>query len=94
MKDPRAIIMAPVISEKSYEEIDRARYSFKVDQRANKTEIGQAIEEIFNVTVLSVNTMRMRGKKRRMGWTQGRTAHWKKAVVTLREGDKIDIFEK
>lgn len=94
MREARSIILAPVISEKSYEEIESARYSFRVDMRANKTEIGKAVAEIFNVTVLDVNTMRVRGKRRRMGWTQGRTSDWKKAIITLKKGDKIDIFEK
>jgi len=69
------------------------KYSFEVDRNANKAQIKHAIEEIFNVTVTKVHTMNMRGKMRRRGMQIGYTADWKKAIVTLTEGDRIELFE-
>ena len=69
------------------------KYCFRVAKDANKIEIKNAIEEIFKVTVINVNTVNVHGKMKRMGRTQGKTASWKKAVVTLREGDSIEVFE-
>lgn len=93
MKDPRDVIVRPVISEKSYAQIDKNKYTFEVAPTAKKEEIRQAIEEIFKVHVTAVNTIKMRGKRKRQGWTSGRTRDWKKAIVTLREGDRIEMFE-
>ncbi|NLM96776.1 MAG: 50S ribosomal protein L23 [Halanaerobiaceae bacterium] len=94
MKDARDIIIAPLISEKSMSMIEENNtYTFKVDKRANKIEIRKAIEEIFNVSVVKVNTMNMRGKKRRLGYHEGKKPDWKKAMVKLAEGDRIEIFE-
>lgn len=94
MKDPRDIIIAPVISEKSIAMIEKSNtYTFKVDKRANKVEIRKAIEEIFNVNVLKVNTVNMLGKTRRLGYRQGKRPDWKKAMVKLAEGNRIEIFE-
>jgi len=93
MKDPRDVIVRPVISEKSYAQIDQNKYTFEVAPTAKKEEIRQAIEEIFKVHVTAVNTIKMRGKRKRQGWTSGRTRDWKKAIVTLREGDRIEMFE-
>lgn len=94
MKDARDIIIAPLISEKSMLMIeDNNTYTFRVDKRANKIEIRNAIEEIFNVDVLKVNTMNILGKKRRLGYTQGKRPDWKKAMVKLAEGNRIEIFE-
>lgn len=94
MKDPRDIIIAPMISEKSVGMIeDNNTYTFKVDKRANKIEIRNAVEEIFNVDVLKVNTINMLGKKRRLGRNEGKRPDWKKAMVKLAEGDRIEIFE-
>ncbi|WP_027339538.1 50S ribosomal protein L23 [Halonatronum saccharophilum] len=94
MKDPRDIIIAPHISERSMIDMESNNfYTFKVDLRANKTEIKKAVEEIFDVKVDKVNTMRVPGKKRRMGYHQGRTPEWKKAKVKLVDGDVIEIFE-
>ena len=90
-KDPRDVIVAPVVSEKSYGLIDRGQYTFLVDRRANKTEIKIAIEKIFDVKVASVNTIVRRGKPRRTRWGVGRRKTTKRAIVTLREGS-IDIF--
>lgn len=93
MKDPRDIILAPVVSEKSYDQIeDFNTYTFVVDPRANKTEIKEAVQAIFGVTVESVNTMNRQGKYKRTGWIVGRRADSKRAVVKLADGDSIDIF--
>lgn len=90
--DPRDIIIRPVVSEKSYDLIGQNRYTFEVAKTANKTQIAQAIEEIFGVTVTGVNTMNVTGKPRRVRWVKGKTRSWKKAIVTLKAGDSIDIF--
>jgi large subunit ribosomal protein L23 len=90
-KDPRQIIVAPVVSEKSYGLIDHGKYTFLVDPRASKTEIKIAIERIFDVKVASVNTIKRLGKIRRTKWGSGRRKTTKRAIVTLREGS-IDIF--
>ncbi|MGH8935460.1 MAG: 50S ribosomal protein L23 [Acidimicrobiia bacterium] len=93
MKDPRDIILAPVVSEKSYDQIeDLNTYTFLVDRRASKTEIKQAVQSIFDVEVLSVNTMSRIGKRKRTGWVVGRRTHSKRALVKLAPGDSIDIF--
>jgi len=94
MKNPRDIIFEPVVSEKSYDMIDDENtYTFVVDWRANKTEIKQAIAEIFDVKVISVNTMNRKGKFKRTGYTLGKRKNTKRALVKLADGDKIDIFE-
>lgn len=93
MKDPHDVILYPVISEKSYSEIDRHKYTFMVDRRSNKSEIKDAVEEVFDVKVTSVNTMNTRGKPRRRGLTRGHTSGGKKAIITLAEGDSIEFFE-
>ncbi len=92
MYDPRDIIVRPIISEKSYDLIEQNRYTFEVAKTANKTQIAQAISEIFNVTVTNVNTMNVTGKPRRLRYAKGKTKDWKKAVVTLKAGDSIDIL--
>ena len=94
MRNPRDIIIEPVVSEKAYDGIDLLNaYTFLVDPRANKTQIRQAVEEIFEVKVRKVNTINRRGKKRRYGYKIGRRPDTKRAVITLADGDKIDIFE-
>ena len=93
MKLAREIIIKPVVTEKSVDLMQENKYCFKVAKDANKIEIKNAIEEIFKVTVVTVNTVNVHGKMKRMGRTQGMTASWKKAVVTLREGDSIEVFE-
>jgi len=90
--DPRDIIIRPIVSEKTYAMIEQNRYTFEVAKTANKTQIGQAIAEIFNVTVTDVNTMNVTGKPRRVRYAKGKTRDWKKAVVTLKQGDTIDLF--
>ncbi len=92
MYDPRDIIIRPIISEKSYDMIGQNRYTFEVAKSANKTQIAQAVSEIFGVTVTGVNTMNVTGKPRRLRYAKGKTRDWKKAVVTLKSGDTIDIF--
>ncbi len=91
--EARDIILKPLITEKSVAKMSEGKYAFKVRLDANKTQIKQAIEEIFGVTVTRVNTMRMRGKLRRQGKYIGRRSDWKKAIVQLKEGDSIQIFE-
>ncbi|MDR2567368.1 MAG: 50S ribosomal protein L23 [Bifidobacteriaceae bacterium] len=90
-KNPRDIIIKPVVSEKSYGLIDEGKYTFIVAPTANKTEIKIAIEKIFDVKVASVNTLNRQGKTRRTRYGEGRRKSTKRAVVTLREGT-IDIF--
>jgi large subunit ribosomal protein L23 len=92
MYDPRDIIIRPIISEKSYSMIEQNRYTFEVAKSSNKTQIAQAISDIFDVTVTDVNTMNVTGKPRRVRQAKGKTRDWKKAVVKLKAGDKLDIF--
>ena len=93
-KNPRDIIFEPVVSEKSYDLIqDLNTYTFVVDKRANKTEIKQAVAEIFDVRVTRVNTINRRGKVKRTGWKMGKRPDSKRALVTLAVGSSIDIFE-
>ena len=90
-KDPRDVIISPVVSEKSYGLIDQGKYTFLVDPRANKTEIRLAVEKIFGVKVSSVNTQNRQGKVKRTRFGPGRRKSTKRAIVTLSEGT-IDIF--
>jgi large subunit ribosomal protein L23 len=90
-KNPRDILFAPVVSEKSYGLLDEGKYTFVVDPRANKTEIKIAVEEIFGVKVESVNTMNRKGKARRTRFGVGKRKDTKRAIVTLKEAS-IDIF--
>lgn len=90
-KDPRDILIAPVVSEKSYGLLDEGKYTFLVDPRANKTEIKIAVEQVFSVKVASVNTANRQGKVLRTRKGSGRRKDTKRAIVTLREGS-IDIF--
>jgi large subunit ribosomal protein L23 len=90
---PRDVIIRPIVSEKSYAGIERNTYTFLVDPRANKTEIKEAVQTIWNVRVTSVNTIRRKGKVKRRRFTQGKRPDQKRAIVTLAEGDAIEIFE-
>ena len=90
-KDPRDVIIAPVVSEKSYSLIDQGKYTFLVDPRSNKTEIKLAIEKIFDVKVDSINTLNRTGKTRRTRFGTGKRKDTKRAIVTLKSGT-IDIF--
>ncbi len=92
--DPHQVIVRPVISEKSYNLIEsEGQYTFQVDKRANKNQIRNAVEQAFDVTVARVNTVNVKSKPKRQGLTRGRTATWKKAVVKLAPGDRIELFE-
>ena len=90
-KDPRDVLISPVVSEKSYGLLDDGKYTFVVDPRANKTEIKIAVEQVFGVKVASVNTINRKGKTRRTKFGLGKRKDTKRAIVTLREGT-IDIF--
>ena len=91
---PRDVILAPVVSEKSYSLLDNNAYTFQVHPDANKTEIRQAVEAIWDVKVVNVNTLTRKGKTKRFRFTQGKRADTKRAVVKLAPGDKIEIFEQ
>ncbi len=93
MKSHRDVIIRPVVSEKSYAGIDNRTYTFLVDPRSNKTEIKEAVQKIWEVRVTSVNTLNRQGKTKRRGYTKGKRADEKRAIVTLAEGDSIEIFE-
>jgi len=91
--DARNTIISPVVSEKSYALIGEGKYTFRVDDRAHKTQIAHAIEEIFDVKVAAVRTAKVRSKPKRRGLHQGRTRAWKKAIVQLAPGERIELFE-
>ena len=95
MRDPRSVILRPVVSEKSYALLDVGVYTFVVAPGANKTEIRAAVESIFNVRVMKVNTLNRKGKRKRnrRTFTFGTRPSTKRAVVTLAAGDRIDLFE-
>ena len=94
MRNIHEVIIRPVMTEKSTDQLDKHNaYTFVVDVDANKLEIARAVETLFKVKVKDVRTMNYRGKERRVGRHTGRRAAWKKAIVTLREGDTIEIFE-
>ena len=92
INDPRDILLAPVISEKSYALLDENKYTFVVSPDANKTQIKIAVEEVFGVRVTSVNTLNRQGKRTRTRFGFGKRADSKRAIVSLAEGDRIDIF--
>ncbi len=95
--DARNVIVRPVVSEKSYALIAEGKYTFRVDDRAHKTQIARAVEEIFDVDVASVRTSQVRGKpksrNRAGGIQRGKTRSWKKAIVQLAPGERIELFE-
>jgi large subunit ribosomal protein L23 len=93
MKDPRDIIISPIVSEKSYAAVQNKQYSFYIDPRVDKGEVKKAFEKIFNVTVLSVNTLNVKPKPKRLGKSTGYSTKMKKAIVTVGKKDKIDFFE-
>ena len=95
MKDPRDVVLAPIVSEKSYELLEANVYTFRVHPDASKPEIKDAVESLFDVTVLKVNTMNRKGKRRRnrRSPTFGRRPDVKRALVTLAEGDQIELFD-
>jgi large subunit ribosomal protein L23 len=93
VKTARDVIIRPVVSEKSYAGLDRNTYTFLVDKRANKTEIKEAVQAIWDVRVTAVRTLNRKGKVKRRRWTKGKRPDEKRAIVTLAEGDAIEIFE-
>jgi len=93
VKDIHDVILRPVISEKSYEMLDENKYTFIVDRNANKTHIRQAVEQIFDVKVTSVNTMNRKGKRKRRGLVVGKRPDTKRAIVTVAPGDRIELFD-
>ena len=90
---PNEVLLAPVVSEKSYSLIGDRKYTFKVHKNAHKTQIRQAVEELFDVQVMGVNIIKVQAKPKRRGMTKGTRPGWKKAIVQLREGQTIEIFE-
>jgi large subunit ribosomal protein L23 len=90
--DATRVIIRPVVSEKSYVLAEAGKYTFRVADTAHKTQIRQAIEQLFDVKVVAVRTSSVKSKPKRRGHTSGRTRHWKKAIVQVREGDSIPIF--
>jgi len=93
VKSSRDVIIRPVVSEKSYAGLEHNSYTFLVDPRSNKTEIKEAVQAIWDVRVTSVNTLKRKGKLKRRGYTKGRRPLEKRAIVTLAQGDAIEIFE-
>ena len=91
--EARQVLRSPVISEKSYALIAENKYTFRVHAQAHKTQIRAAVQEVFDVRVVDVRTMKMKSKPKRRGWTTGRTRSWKKAIVELAPGDRIELFE-
>lgn len=92
MADARSIIIRPIVSERSYDMIELNRYTFEVAKTAKKIEIAKAVEEIFDVNVTNVNTLNVKPKKKRVRRQAGYTRSWKKAIVTIAEGESIELF--
>ncbi len=94
MNNPWSIIIRPVITERSthLSEREEAQYAFRVHIKSNKCEIKKAIEQCFNVKVTNVNTQRVKGKRKRVRFKEGKRPDWKKAIVTLQKGDRIDLI--
>jgi large subunit ribosomal protein L23 len=90
---PNEILLAPVVSEKSYSLIGERKYVFRVHPDAHRTQVRQAVEELFGVKVEGVNMLKVQAKPKRRGMSRGIRPGWKKAIVQLREGDSIEIFE-
>lgn len=91
--EARDILIKPIVTEKSTALMEESKYTFRVPLSATKIQIRQAVEQIFKVKVQAVNTMRYEGKMKRLGRTQGRRSDWKKALVTLKPGETIELFE-
>src|ERR1700709_359790 len=91
--DARTVLIRPVISEKSYALIAEGKYTFRVNDRAHKTQIAQAVEEVFGAGVAQVRTAKVRAKPQRRGLTKGRSRAWKKDIVQARPGERIELFE-
>ena len=94
MKAPQDIIIKPIITERSMDALQSGKYTFKVDKNANKIEIADAVEKLFDVKVAKVNTLNCNGRTKRVGRYVGKTADWKKAIVTLKEdSNTIEFFD-
>ena len=93
MRTPQDIVIKPIVSEKSYDRMAEGIYQFKVARDSNKNQIKDAVEELFDVTVTKVNTLNVTRKPKKRGVHKGFTSIWKKAIVTLAEGDSIQFFE-
>ena len=91
MKDPREVIIRPIITEHSYDMMERNVYTFEVAKNTNKVEVRQAVEALFNVHVVKVNTLNVKSKPKRVRMQPGRTRTWKKAMVTIAEGETIEL---
>ena len=89
----RGVLIRPIVSEKSYALLAANKYTFRVDARAHKTQVRQAVEEVFGVRVVDVATMSVKSKPKRRGYTSGKTREWKKAIVQLHPDDHIELFE-
>lgn len=94
MRNPHDVLIKPLVTEKSTDLMQENKYTFKVEPKANKIEIKNAVESIFNVDVIEVRTMNVTGKFKRQGRATGYTSNWKKAIVTLKPGQKLPIFEE
>lgn len=92
MEDARQVIIRPIVTEHSYDMMENNVYTFEVAKTANKVEIKQAVQEIFDVTVEKVNTINVKPKNKRVRYQQGKTRSWKKAMVKLKAGDSIELF--
>jgi large subunit ribosomal protein L23 len=90
---PNEVLLAPVVSEKSYSYIGQNKYTFKIHPDAHKTQVRQAVEELFGVKVIGVNVLKVQAKPKRRGTFRGTRPGWKKAIVQLRAGDTIEIFQ-
>ena len=90
---PNEVLLAPVVSEKSYSLIEDRKYSFRVHSNAHKTQVRQAVEQLFGVKVIAVNIIKVKPKPKRRNFIEGKRPGWKKAIVQLKEGDAIEIFE-
>lgn len=93
MLNPHDVLIKPIVTEKTTGLMEENKYTFQVDKNANKIEIKHAVEAIFKVDVTDVKTMNVSGKMKRQGRTQGLTASWKKAIVTVKQGQRLPIFE-
>jgi large subunit ribosomal protein L23 len=91
--EPTQVIIHPVLTEKSYVLAEAGKYTFRVHERAHKTQIRQAVEQLFDVKVVEVRTASVKSKPKRRGQIAGRTRQWKKAIVQVREGDTIPVFQ-
>lgn len=94
MRNPYDVIIKPIVTEKTTSLMEENKYTFKVEKKANKIEIKHAVEKIFKVDVIDVKTMNVSGKKKRQGVHVGMTPSWKKAIITLAEGQRLPIFEE